>query len=520
MDQTIKTDVVIIGAGPTGLSLAAQLIRYGLDFVIVEKNDGVTPFSKAIGVQARTLEIYEQIGLAQKAVEQGAIAGKARLLVGGDMRAELDFSNIGQGLSAYPYILLLEQSKNEQLLYEFMRHRGKEVLWKTEFKSLSQTNAGTSAQIMTGVGATQTIEARYLVGCDGAKSLVRRALGLEFQGSTVERMFFVADVKVDWKFSHDALHACLSKDSLLAFFPLKGDKRYRIVGTFPQEFAKDEGEVLYEEIEQRIKEEAKLDLDILDVDWFSTYKVHTRHVNKFSEGRCFLAGDSAHIHTPAGGQGMNTGIQDGYNLAWKMALVLQGKADEKLLKTYNEERLENAKNLTQSTDRMFQFLSSSEWFLAFLRTNVLPPIAKYILGLDSVRNFIFPLISQIGINYRHSSLSQHAGDENFTVKAGDRMPYFLVDGQSIYDRLHAAKSHLLVFSAEQNHSLNAELKNLYAELIDFHELPLIPPAVEAFGTDRSFSVLLRPDNYIGFLSTEVSLNGLSSYLKNFFGYQR
>ena len=120
--------------------------------------------------------------------------------------------------------------------------------------------------------------------------------------------------------------------------------------------------MLYEEIERRIQEEAKLDLDIHDVDWFSTYKVHTRHVNKFSEGRCFLAGDSAHIHTPAGGQGMNTGIQDGYNLAWKLALILEGKAPEQLLDTYNEERLENAKNLTRTTDRVFQFMASPEWY--------------------------------------------------------------------------------------------------------------------------------------------------------------
>ena len=121
MEATITTDVVIIGAGPTGLSLAAQLVRHGIDFVIIERNEGLTPFSKAIGVQARTLEIYEQIGLAQKAVERGAIAGKARLVVGGEIRAEIDLSNIGQGLSAYPYMLLLEQSKNEQLLYEYLQ---------------------------------------------------------------------------------------------------------------------------------------------------------------------------------------------------------------------------------------------------------------------------------------------------------------------------------------------------------------------------------------------------------------
>lgn len=513
---------MIIGAGPSGLSLATQLVRYGVDFVIVEKNKAVTPFSKAIGVQARTLEIYEQLGLARRAVEEGAIAGKVRLLVGGEIRAELDLSNIGQGLSTYPYLLLLEQSKNEQLLYEYLQQKGKDVFWNTEFKSLSQTAEGVTAQIVSATGSQHTIEARYLVGCDGAKSLVRHALGLEFQGSTVERMFFVADVKVDWKFSHDALHACLSKDSLLAFFPLKGDNRYRIVGSFPEEFAKHEGEVLYEEIEQQIKKDAQLDLDIHEVAWFSTYKVHTRHVNKFSEGRCFLAGDSAHIHTPAGGQGMNTGIQDGYNLAWKVALVLRGRADEKLLESYNEERLENAKNLTQTTDRVFQFLASSEWFLAFLRTNVLPSIAKYVLSLESVRNYVFPLISQIGINYRHSSVSQHAGDENFTVKAGDRMPYFLVDGASVYDKLHEARAHFLVFSPEHNdyQSLQAEFENRYPGFIDLHEIPLASNVAEAFGFDKSFSVFVRPDNYMGFLSTDVSLDAIDAYLRDFMGYRQ
>ncbi|HVQ37670.1 MAG TPA: FAD-dependent monooxygenase [Pyrinomonadaceae bacterium] len=518
MDPTLRTDVVIIGAGPTGLSLATQFVRHGVEFVIVEKNKGVTPFSKAIGVQARTLEIYEQIDLAQKAVEEGTIAGKARLLAGGEMRAELDLSDIGKGLSAYPYLLLLEQSKNEQLLYDYLQQRGKEVLWDTELKGFTQTGARVNAQFGSG-GSPLTIAAKFLVGCDGTKSLVRRTLGFEFPGSTVKRMFFVADVKVDWKFSHDALHVCLSKDALLAFFPLKGDKRYRIVGSFPEEFAKDEGEVLYDEIEQQIREDAKLELDIHDVDWFSTYKVHTRHVNKFSEGRCFLAGDSAHIHTPAGGQGMNTGIQDGYNLAWKLALALRGKADEKLLDSYNEERLENAKILTQSTDRAFQFLASSEWFLAFLRTNVLPSIAKYMLSLDAVRSFVFPVISQIGINYRHGSLSQHAGDENFTVKAGDRMPYFLIDGASVYDRLREARAHFVVFSTDGNEhqQLRAEVESRFAPFVDFHEIAL-QYAGGAFGVDRPFSVFLRPDNYIGFLSTEISLKAVDSYLNNFLGF--
>lgn len=519
MGDTVNTDVIIIGAGPTGLSLACQFVRHGVDFVIVEKNEGVTPYSKAIGVQARTLEVYEQLGLAEKAVELGAVAGKGRLLAGGEVRGEMDLSNIGEGLSPYPYVLMLEQSKNERLLYEYLQGYRKEVLWNTELESFSQTVSGVTAQVKTAGGAFQTIEAKYLVGCDGAKSPVRHALGLPFEGSTFERMFYVADALVDFNLSHDALQVCLSKDSFVVFFPLKGEKRYRIVGVFPEEFAKDEGDILYEEIERRTKEITKLDLDIHDVEWFSTYKVHTRHVGRFSEGRCFLAGDSAHIHSPAGAQGMNTGIQDAYNLAWKMALVLRGQADGKLLETYNEERLENAKRLLETTDRMFQIAAGSEWFLAFLRTNVLPSVAQYILSFDSVKKFIFPLISQIGINYRHGSLSSHAGDENFKIKAGDRMPYFLTDGASIYDRLRQPKFHLLTCSnaGSDFQALKMELDGRFADLVDLSNIPLDAHVADIFGRDKPFYLLLRPDNYIGFISPDVSSGGLRPYLNEFVG---
>jgi 2-polyprenyl-6-methoxyphenol hydroxylase-like FAD-dependent oxidoreductase len=515
MSEPIKTDVLIVGAGPTGLNLACQLVRHGVDFVVVEKNEGVTPFSKAIGVHARTLEIYEQLGLAREAVERGSIAGKVRLLAGGELRGEFNLSDVGEGMSPYPFVLMLEQSKNERLLYDHLKSRGRDVLWNTELESLSQTEAGVTAEVKTAAGASLTIEAKYLVGCDGAKSPVRHALGLSFEGSTFERTFYVADAEVDWQFGHDALTVSLSKETFVLFFPLKGEKRYRIVGVFPDEFAKDEGDVLYEEIEARIKQEAELELDMHDVEWFSTYKVHTRHVSSFDEGRCFLAGDAAHIHSPAGAQGMNTGIQDGYNLAWKMALVLKGEAGEKLLDTYNEERLENARNLLRTTDRMFQLAAGPEWFLAFLRTNVFPAVAGFLFSYDAVKRFVFPLVSQIGINYRHGSLSRHAGDEDFKVKAGDRMPYFLVDGESVYDRLRQPKFHLLAFTGETGSAQASEAASPNSDLIDFNAIPLSPQVEQAFGTDRPFNVLLRPDNYIGYISSGPPSGELKAYLNDF-----
>src|SRR4029078_11464310 len=176
--NTLNTDIIIVGAGPTGLSLACQLIRYGIDFVVIEKNATGTPFSKAIGVQARTLEIYDQLGLAQPAIQRGTIANRVRLIEGGEVRGEMHLANFGRDMSEFPYMLMLEQSKNEELLYEFIRSHNREVFWNTESESFSQNASGVPAQVKLPSGESQTIEGKYLVGCDGSKSIVRHELGL------------------------------------------------------------------------------------------------------------------------------------------------------------------------------------------------------------------------------------------------------------------------------------------------------------------------------------------------------
>ena len=508
--QTIKTDVIIIGAGPTGLSLACQLIRYGIDFVVVEKNETVTPFSKAIGVQARTLEIYDQIGLAQPAIQRGMITGRVCLIEGGEVRGKMPLAELGKGLSEFPYMLMLEQSRNEELLYEFIKRHNRDVLWNTELESFAQDENGVSAQVKTASEESVTISGKYLVGCDGARSAVRHGLGLTFEGSTFERLFYVADTRVEWELAYDTLYVCLAKEVFTAFFPMPGEHRYRIIGTFPESRNEDDAEVVYEEIERQIKEEAKMPLEITEVNWFSLYKVHSRRVNKFSEGRCFVAGDAAHIHSPAGAQGMNTGIQDAYNLAWKLALVIKGLAGERLLDTYNEERLANAKRLLESTDRMFELAAGSHWLMSFIRTTIFPSVAGLITSIDAARTRIFRLISQIGINYRNASLSQHNGDERGDVKAGDRLPYFLLDGQSIFEKLTAPKFHLLVFA--NNAGICDEFEREFGNVADCHVIPIDSRVRDIFEQENDFIVFLRPDNHIAFISSELSLDGVREYL--------
>lgn len=515
--KTLKTDVLISGAGPTGLALACQLIRYGVDFVIIDKKETTTPFSKAIGVQARTLEIYEQIDLAGKLVAQGAKTGGVRLLEGGEERAHVDLTKLGQGLSPYPYLLIVEQGKHEHLLYEFVRAHGKDVLWQVTLDDFSQDDTGVRGTIVDASGEKTLVEAQYLVACDGSKSQIRSGLGLTFEGSTLERLFYVADVQMNWDFPHDFLTACLAKDRSTAFFPMPGEDRYRIVGVFPEESEKKEGEIPFDEIEQQIREDSRLEFDIYNVNWFSTYKVHSRRVNRFSKGRCFLAGDAAHIHSPAGAQGMNTGIQDGYNLAWKLALVLRGDADARLLDTYNEERVEVATRLLETTDRLFDLLVNPAWLMSFLRTRIFPRVANFVAGLDAVNQFFFPLISQIGISYRERSLSDDQAD--LEVKAGDRMPYFTVEDKSIYDWLRNPAFHLLQFTNERNQDeeMANRIKRNFAGLVEYQTLPLDQNSSEIFGTEQPFSLLIRPDNYIAVVTQEPAESVLSAYFKNVIG---
>ncbi|PIG91466.1 FAD-dependent monooxygenase [Gloeocapsopsis sp. IPPAS B-1203] len=511
MQNTIQTNVIIVGAGPTGLSLAVQLMRYNIDFVIFDKKEGVTELSKALVVHARTLEIYDQVDLAKKAVAGGEQVQQVAFMHDGKVSARLDFSDFGAGLSPFPFMLVFEQSKNEHLLYEHLQRNGKAVLWQTELESLTQDADNVRVVVKTISGETQIIEASYLVGCDGASSPTRQILGLPFEGSTHPRLFYVADVQMEFSKDEGTAYPVLGHDSFVLMVPMQDEKRWRLIGNLPEYEDEIDREILFDAVEPKVKQLVQQPLEITALHWFSTYKVHTRRAETFSAGRCFLAGDAAHIHTPAGGQGMNTGIQDAYNLAWKLAFVLRGNAHNSLLATYNEERVANAKRLLQTTDQFFEVAASDRWYFRFFRDNIFPSIAGFVTQFSAAKEFLFPMISQIGLDYRDSSLSQHQ-QSHFEVKAGDRMPYFLVSGENVYDQLRSPKFHLLVFSDGQHNDeyLKPELEE-FGECIDFQIIPLYPKVVEIFGSQKPFKVLLRPDNYIALLSPDCSLEDLKAY---------
>jgi 2-polyprenyl-6-methoxyphenol hydroxylase-like FAD-dependent oxidoreductase len=501
-------DVLVVGAGPTGLSLAAQCLRYGLSFVLIDRKDAPTELSKALVVHARTMEIYDQFGSAAEAREQGQPLTKIVFLSEGKVAAIPDFSDLGRKFTPFPYFLVLEQSKNERLLYAHLIAHGATVQWSTELVDFSQDGDGVRARIVTSDGTTAELSSRYLVGCDGASSLVRHQLGLGFKGSTFPRLFYVADVELtldvpDAEINNDGstLIAALGENAYVLMAPMKGDNHWRFTGNIPDfDRHNHDGSVgedtPFEVIAERAQRQVARPVTITKLNWFSKYQVHTRHVEKFGVGRVFVAGDAAHVHTPAGGQGMNTGIQDTYNLAWKLALVTAG-ANPALLDTYNEERLANARRLVRSTDQIFDVLAGDSWTMRTLRRYGLPGFVKLMTSFEPIREVMFPFIAETAISYRGQYLATTSTKHgHFKVQPGDRMPYFLIDGTDVFQQLAAPKFHLVMATDGQRQPSDPQFSREVADWTDVTVLPLYPHLVDVFGTNKPFTMLLRPDNYL------------------------
>ena len=269
--------------------------------------------------------------------------------------------------------------------------------------------------------ATAKINSKYLVGCDGAKSAIRHRVGFGFEGGTYENRFYVADVNLTWEYGYDDVVMMPEKGIFVAFFPLQEKNKVRIIGTLPKEFENQEN-IEFDKIEEKIKEVSKINFSIEKLNWFSTYRVHHRCVDAFSRGRIFLAGDAAHIHSPAGGQGMNTGLQDAHNLGWKMAFVLKGFSNPNLLNTYNEERLPYAQALVKSTDKGFLFMSGHDWWIRILRSYIIFPLFGIVMRYKAPAVQLFKSLSQLFYSYTELSLAINATKQNLKFKAGDRLP--------------------------------------------------------------------------------------------------
>lgn len=498
----MDTEVLIVGAGPTGLMLANQLARRGVRSLIIERHAGPAMQTRALGVQARTLEIYAHLGVVDRALALGKQGDGAQLWSQGRRIGHVPLIDAGSQLTPYPYILVLGQDDNEKILGDHLRALGQDVQWNTELVALEQQADHVTAALALADGSTRQITAAWVAGCDGGRSKVRELNGITFPGAPYEHVFYVADVQLRGKLVPDQVNVCLWKEGFHLFFPMRGQDHWRIVGIVPPEL-RDRDDLDFAEVTPSLSDKTGLRLAIQQCTWFSTYRIHHRAAARFRNGRCFLLGDAAHVHSPVGAQGMNTGLQDAYNLAWKLSLVITHQANEALLETYAAERMPVARRLLATTDRGFRLVVSDSWWAGLMRTRVLARIAAFAMRRKAVQALAFRTVSQIGIHYRGSDLSLAVTPMPATApKPGDRFPWMHLSLQAeapardLFQSLPDTCFHLLVFGQQAPTSIAPAWNGL----LQVHAVPATDQnqrECERAGIPVPSFFLLRPDGHVG-----------------------
>ncbi|MBD2078679.1 FAD-dependent monooxygenase [Leptolyngbya sp. FACHB-17] len=546
-----QTNVLIVGAGPTGLTLACELLRRGVSCRIIDKAPAPATTSRALGIQPRTLELFDTMGLINQVLSTGGPVFDANFYDGDRLLLALSTAGMQKLDTPYPQIWITPQVNVERVLTTRLHQLGGAVEWACELVDFRDTGSQVAVTINhpDDGSKTEEIQTFWLVGCDGAHSQVRKALGVKFEGSTYEEKFLLADVELDWQREHDRSHTWLPAEGMFSIIPLPNSQLWRV-------FAVVDGETvppLSLELFQQLFRERTGDTQttLSNPTWLSNFTINRRMVDLYRIGRVFLAGDAAHIHSPFGGQGMNTGIQDAYNLAWKLALVITGQSPEHLLNTYQAERLPIAQRVLAQTDANTKVLVSNHPMMQFLRERV--------LTLDSVQSYLTRRGSQLFIHYRTSSLSRsYWGSQRFSPRnwltwqlgpqAGDRAPNGTCiraashEEISLFEEFRGTHFSLLLFAglnyseAERTNLVKIahQIEALLGNRVKTHIIvstDKTPQKLDWNGSvlqdepgtlHKKYSAsgaslyLIRPDGYIGFRSQPVTAESLLEYLSRLF----
>ncbi|BCJ44850.1 2-polyprenyl-6-methoxyphenol hydroxylase [Actinoplanes ianthinogenes] len=389
----LSCEVLVVGAGPTGLMLANWLTRLGVRVLVVDGKDGPTRESRALVVQARSLEIYDQLGIGDQVIDAACRAEALSPGTGARVFGRIPVGPLGQGVTPYPFLEVLEQSRNEEILYDNLRKLGGDVVWETPVTAMTQVEEGIEAKV-----GNDTVRARFCVGCDGASSAVRKARRIAFEGSTNAHRFYVLDASAAAGLVTGAINVRPGGREFLLAFPMPGRDNWRLIGLIRDEDA--DGVLDEDDARERLRDSFAVTFD--RARWFATYRVHHRVAAAFRDGPFFLAGDAGHVHSPVGAQGMNTGLQDAHNLAFKLADVLRGRRKDTWLDRYEAERRPVARTLVATTDRLFQAITSERPAVRALRAagiRLAAPVAVRVLPRTSGGSRLFQYISQIRIHY-------------------------------------------------------------------------------------------------------------------------
>ncbi|HTR62471.1 MAG TPA: FAD-dependent monooxygenase [Candidatus Binataceae bacterium] len=537
-----ETAVLVVGAGPTGLMMASELARQGIACRIIEKAPEISPLSKALAIHARTLEIFENIGIADGFVTRGVKAHGGSIYSGGKRIVHFLFNNLD---SRFPYALMLPQNETEALLGAHLETFGLKVERSKELIGITQDADGITASLRRSDGSEEKCRASYLVGCDGAHSTVRHALNLAFEGEEYTEVFALADIMIDSSMPDDEIVGFASEKGLVFFFPISNG-RYRMMADVPP--PAPPGEPSVQELQAIVDTQCNLPARLHDPKWTAYFKIHHRQVASYRVGRAFLAGDAAHIHSPAGGQGMNTGLQDAYNLAWKLAAFIKGVVTPAVLDSYAPERHEVGKQVLKMTDTMTRVMELRNPVVTGIRDRLVSRLASTAI----FQNAAGRQMSELDVNFRDSPIvgEYHEGILSAFAafggpRAGDRAPDadgLKVAGASrrLFDLLKGDKHKLLLLAAGEDAAELAQLGTIarqveaqYGKCIATF-LVTNKPAVpipgwqgatildsagalhRAYHAATAGVYLVRPDGYVAYRSFPPNVGHLAEFLSRIF----
>ncbi len=423
--EEVRADVLIVGAGPSGATLACALASAGVSFHLIDKAEQRSPYSRALVIHPRSLEILDRLGALEGLLARGNHVRGARLHIGGKLRFDVDFSEMQYEGCRFSEALFIEQNRTEAALDASLARSGFQPLFDHELIEFEEGRDGVRATCRNADKGSYRVECRYIVGCDGAHSAVRHGMDIAFSGSAYAEDFMLADVDLEWGQGSHSLQVFIERGGFMAIFPLRGKARL-VAGR--GRYREDSGAPSLEDFERLLDRVVPYDARISNPSWIERFHLHHRIADRFRMGRACLAGDAAHIHSPVGGQGMNTGIQDAWNLGWKLAWALRSDdpatADE-ILETYHDERYPIGRALLRTTDRAFSFVSGTSWSSQLVRMFIAPWLVPTLGRISSLRRGLLFRITQLGIGYRGSALCGPDPERRHFADAllpGDRMP--------------------------------------------------------------------------------------------------
>jgi 2-polyprenyl-6-methoxyphenol hydroxylase-like FAD-dependent oxidoreductase len=539
-----QLDVLVVGAGPTGLTLACQLARFGARFRIIDKQPDRARESRALGVQARSLEILQVLGLGEALAARGRTTTRLMLHVDRDAPVAIDLGAVPRADTRFPYILFVSQSDTEAVLGGFLKATGARVERRVELGGFREASTGVVCVLRHMDGREETVRASYVAGCDGAHSTVRKEAEIAFEGGAYPQTFALGDAEADGPLVPEAVNVFALGRGVAMFFPLGQPATWRVTamdGTVPRPSAGGDDTVSTQqlslaELQAMVHDPTGGAVRVHDPVWLTRFRLHHRQAVTYQHGRVFLAGDAAHIHSPVGAQGMNTGIQDAWNLGWKLAMVSRGAADARLLDSYHAERWPVGRTLLRATDRVFGFFAravASGGSVTSLRRVMVRGVVAPALSSPRVRAFAFHFVSQLGIHYRKSpAVAEGEPRLSKGPQAGDRLPdaQVLRDGQPAYLQqvLSSPHLHLLLCGpvAAWNRDDVMTLAQRFPDVLAINYLArehsneaLVDSSGEAFtrlGVHRNAMYLIRPDGYVAFRSGGTDLRDPAAYLANWF----